>query len=397
MTEEPTQEPDVLPDGPVISQDELRKAEAKQQEEQQEKLAADMVLPAQLAQHLVLNEPKFGQVVASMLASRQLYAMCMYELDMLCETTDFKEMSIENVDLTGLEDFQIPMVQEILINSASVQAQAPFDEKLLFNGMVKTVFPWMQRVTVEHTKKQESAQSKKFDEMNSKRIATELAMGVQWHETAPSNPTADDAFRLQRGRPVMLAGWEPAVRWLLDFITEEAVSTDSNNVNQVLRLNSGGKPKSQDSRIWYVPKSDWENVASTNVSFNQLYAGFADNLVDPVDLLIVDDLRHATPSHAFLPMHSVVNEGQKRFKRWSEAAGCLVIGCILLPRDLQANELHRPEYETLRIHNVLRSVEAKLYDVKGVDWYKITVGLHEVAHVSAEELDAYIPKTIIEP
>ena len=159
--EHPTHAPIELPeDEKVISQEEVHEDAARQLSEEQEKLVADMALPAELAQHLVMNVPEFGQLVASMLASRQLYAMCMYEMDMLCDRTDFKGMGIEEIDTAALEDFQVPMLKEILINSAAVQAQQPFDEKLLFNGFVKTVFPWMQNVVVDHTKQQEEASKK---------------------------------------------------------------------------------------------------------------------------------------------------------------------------------------------------------------------------------------------
>jgi hypothetical protein len=390
--EHPTHAPIELPEGEeVISQGELHDSAAKEVSEEQEKLIADMALPAELAQHLVMNDPEFGQLVASMLASRQLYAMCMYELDMLCERRDLKKEEVE--DIANLEDFHMPMLKEILINSAAVQAQQPFDEKLLFNGFVKTVFPWMQRVVVDHTSKQEEASKKEFDEMNAKRIVTPLKLSVQWY---PDSVT-DTGTELGRTKPVMLIGFEPAVRWVLDKITETALE-DGSNVNQAVRLHSGGPPKYSDPRVWYVPKGEWQDVANTNTEFGKMYAkNVADNLIDPVDLLIVDDLRHATPSSDFSSMHSTANEGQKKLKKWSEKLGCLLIGCVGLSRDLQPNELNRPEFETLRVHNILRAVQAaKMPEVEGEPaTYEITVGTHKFGEATQEELDEYALKTII--
>jgi len=394
--EHPTHAPIELPENEkVVSQDEIQAEAAQKLDEDQQKLVDDMVLPAELAQHLVVNDPTFGQIVASMLASRQLYAMCMYELDMVCDKTDFKGMEVEGVDTASIEDFQVPMLKEILINSAAVQAQQPFDEKLLFNGFVKTVFPWMQKVVIEHTKQQEETNKKAFDEMNAKRIVTSLKLGVQWF---PESVT-DSGAEISRNKPIMLVGLEPAVRWVLDKITEAALE-DGSNVNQTLRLNSGGKPKHSDSRVWYVPKGEWENVANTNTEFGRMYAkNVADSLTDPVDLLIVDDLRHATPSSDFSSMQNVANEGQKKLKKWADKLGCLLIGCVGLPRDLQPNELNRTEFETLRVHNILRAVEAKkMPEVAGESpMYEITIGTQRYGEATQEELDSYAPKTIIEP
>lgn len=386
-----------MEDEKVISQEELQKEAAQELDEEQQKLVEDMTLPAELAQHLVMNDPKFGQVVASMLASRQLYAMCMHEMEMLCEKTDFKEMKKEVEGVENIQDFQIPMLKEILINSAAVQAQQPFDEKLLFNGFVKTVFPWMQQIVVEHTKQQEEANKKAFEEMNAKRIVTPLKLGIQWNPDEVVSDTPPD--EIHRGKPVLLIGPERFVRWILDGIVEAALKDDS-NVNQTLWLNSGGKPKHSSPKVWYVPKGEWKDVAKTNTEFGRMYArNVADNLIDPVDLLIVDDLRHAAPGNDFSSMHSIANEGQKKLKKWADQLGCLLIGCVGLPRDLQPNELNRPEFETLRVHNILRAVEAKkLPEVNDCPVsYEVTIGTHKFGEVTEDELAAYTPKTIIEP
>ena len=380
----------------VITQEELHNEAAEKLIQDQEQLVQDMAIPAELAQHLVLNDPEFGQLVASMLASRQLYAMCMYELDMLCDKKDFTGDEYKDLELSGnVEESHTPMLKEVLINSAAVQAQQPFDEKLLFNGFVKTVFPWMQKVVVEHTKLQEEAHKKEFEEMNAKRIVTPLKLGVQWF---PESVT-DSGAEISRNKPIMLVGLEPAVRWVLDKITEAALAEGS-NVNQAIRLNSGGKPEHSSPKVWYVPKDEWEDVANTNTEFGRMYAkNVADNLIDPVDLLIVDDLKHATPSHDFSSIHFTANEGQRKLKKWSEKLGCLLIGCLVLSRDLQPNELNRPEFETLRIHNILRAVEArKLPQTEGEEsMYEITIGTCKFGEATETELEKYAPKKIITP
>ncbi len=380
----------------VITQEELQNEAAEKLAEEQEQLVQDMAIPAELAQHLVLNDPEFGQLVASMLASRQLYAMCMYELDMLCDKKDFTGKAYKDLELSGdVEESHIPMLKEVLINSAAVQAQQPFDEKLLFNGFVKTVFPWMQQVVVEHNKLQTAAEKKEFDEKNAERIATPINLGVQWFPESLTNTGAE----IGRTKSVMLVGFDPAVRWVLDKITGAALEEGS-NVNQVLVLNSGGKPTHPENEVCYVAKDEWKDVANTNAEFGRMYAkNVADQLTAPVDLLIVDDLRHATPSHDFSSMHFTANEGQKKLKKWCDKLGCLLIGCVGLGRDLQPNELNRPEFETLRMHNILRAVEArKLPAVEGEEAvYEITIGMQAFGEASESELEKYAPKKIITP
>lgn len=380
----------------VITQEELQNEAAEKLTEEHEQLVHDMAIPAELAQHLVLNDSEFGQLVASMLASRQLYAMCMYELDMLCDKTDFTGKAYKNLELSGdVEESHIPMLKEVLINSAAVQAQQPFDEKLLFNGFVKTVFPWMQQVVVEHNKLQTTAEKKEFDDKNAERIATPLNLGVQWFPESVTNSGAE----IGRAKSVMLVGFEPAVRWVLDKITGAALEEGS-NVNQVLVLNSGGKPTHPENEVCYVAEGEWEDVANTNAEFGRMYAkNVADQLTAPVDLLIVDDLRHATPSHDFSSMHFTANEGQKKLKKWCDKLGCLLIGCVGLGRDLQPNELNRPEFETLRTHNILRAVEArKLPTAAGEEaQYEITIGTQIFGEASESELNKYQQKKIITP
>jgi len=127
-----------------------RRAELEAEMTEEEKTAADkMVKVALIANRLIVGDKRYGQLVASMLASRQLYAMCLYELERLCGDTDFKKATKaegeENLEGVGKElpDEQLLMLKEVLVNSAAVQAQQPFEEPHLFKGMIETVFPWM--------------------------------------------------------------------------------------------------------------------------------------------------------------------------------------------------------------------------------------------------------------
>jgi hypothetical protein len=361
-------------------------------------VANAMTNAAAVANRLVKQDSRYGRLVASMLASRQLYAMCLYELERVCGDTDFKKATkVEGEEDLAVDkelpDDQLAMLKEILINSAAVQAQQPFDENLLFNGMVNTVFPWMRDVVSLHNSLQNQQRKTEFLQREEERIAKPIAFNVQFFPSAEES----DGFWLHRQKPVLFVGNRSVLLWLLDHITENALK-QNNNVDQILRLKTGGKPKHSDPRIWYVPKNDWNAIAETNTAFQRLYEqNVMSNLIAPVDLLIVDDLVHARNDLTFASVTTRANESQKKFKRWAEAAGCLLVGCLPLDRDLKANELNMPEFETLRMHNVLRGVSAEKIQVDGQEWCKISVGQHEVARFPSEELDAYKESKIIQP
>ena len=66
-----------------------------------------------------------------------------------------------------------------------------------------------------------------------------------------------------------------------------------------------------------------------------------------------------------------------------------------LDRKLRDKELNTPEYETLRMHNILRGVASETITEDGVEYVKIFVGQHEVGRVPADELETYKESKII--
>ena len=157
-----------------------------------------------------------------------------------------------------------------------------------------------------------------------------------------------------------------------------------------------GAPKVTDSHLVNIPKDVWENCASSNTGFQKIYDFFVyPKLNEPVDLLIVDNLLQTCKGMTSIPITSIANEAQRRFKNWGEKAGALVLGCIPLDRELRANELNGTEYETLRVHNVIRGVVAEPCVVNDTPHFKIYVGQHEVAQIPATELEAFHLSKII--
>ncbi len=125
----------------------------------------DIELVADVANHLARNNLDFKQVIASMLAARQLYGMCLFELDWLCHYTDFSKIYDDQATVAAeaMTAQQQVMFKEVLISAAAMQAQQPFDEKVLFDGMTNTVFPWMQTIVAKHSAWQ-NAEKEKLNE-----------------------------------------------------------------------------------------------------------------------------------------------------------------------------------------------------------------------------------------
>ena len=359
-----------------------------------------MVEVAAIANRLIVGDKRYGQLVASMLASRQLYAMCMQELERLCADTNFKkatkvkdEPNLEGVG-PELNDSQLMMLKEILVNSAAVQAQQPFQEAALFKGMVETVFPWMQETVKVHNTKEREQLREEFMASEAVRATLPVSFDVQIFPQTEE----DTGFWIKRHKPLLFVGERKALRWLVDHILESSIK-QGNNVDQVVRLNSGGKPKhNEDPRLVNVAKDDWAGAAASNDAFKRQYEKLIlSQLVAPVDLLIVDDLVHASGDRdSLFPATSLANGAISKLKRWSEASNSLLISCLPLDRGLMRDELNSPSYETLRTHNVLRGVVAEDITVASEQWCKISVGLHEVARFPIEELDAYKESKIIQ-
>lgn len=348
--------------------------------------ANDMELMAQVANRLVEVDLQYSRLVSSMLASRQLYAMCLYELERLCDETDFKRATKaedkDNIPVgKKLTEEQTLMLKEILVNAAAMQAQQPFEENQLFDGMLKTVFPWMRDVVSKHNEAQAKAQKEAFNEVEKARVATPVSINLPVLSEKPDE-------QIDRNMPVLLVGESKFVRYLIESQISSAADGDG-NVRQIIRLADTETPAEDTAKICFLRKSLWADCTASNDAFQRVYSShILPKLNNPADLLVVDNVRNARLGLDFSSLTTVANEAQKRLKRWAEKAGCLLVGCLPLNRPLKAKELNLPEYETLRIHNILRGVAGEKVTVDGSDYYRIFVGLHEVCCVPTNEVDA---------
>jgi hypothetical protein len=349
---------------------------------QEKDLAAEksMAAIAACANHLMQTKPAFVQVVASMLAARQLYTASMYELDLLIRSLDInKEQSkFEAEQIEWNENHKVAL-KEILINASVAKTYESFDSNTLLKGLIETVLPWLKKVTLHHTQVQTEEKQKENAEKEEKRINTEIDIGFSLHDKA------NNEIKLNRQNSLLFIGESKVVRWLLNKVTKNLLEFGSGS-NQLVRLTLGDSTIT-DPSLASLSEKVWENCAAVNASFQQLYASsIFPQLKNPVDALIVDDISVAFTGLSFSPLLTRANEAQHKLKKWTKTAGALLISGLPLQRELKPNELHLPDYESLRMHNLLRAVVAEPVQVDGVDSFKITVGLNEIATIPAIEL-----------
>ena len=152
---------------PEESQEAVKSVENLQEESQKE--ISDIANEVAALANRLVHKTEFNRLIGGMLASRRLYQMCLYELDLLCDETDFKKASRiegeENLDVQKtLPPERLAFLKEVLINSAAIEAQKPFNENDLFQQMATTVFPWMQEIVVKHNEQERKEQRKGFEE-----------------------------------------------------------------------------------------------------------------------------------------------------------------------------------------------------------------------------------------
>lgn len=364
---------------------------------EEDKVAAiqeDMDLMAKVANRLVQHNLDFSRLVTSMLSSRQLYAMCIYELERLCDETDFKRATkVDGEDNLSvgkkLTDVQSNMLREILINSAAIQAQNPFDENQLIGGMLNTTFPWMRDIVTKHNEAQEKLKKEAYESLEKERVAKPVTINLPINDPGTS-------VDLNRPSSLLFVGEGNAVRWLINKLVKELIA-ETSSVKQVLHL-AANTPVVEDN-IKYLASTDkaWEDCTSSNESFQRFYQTVMGDLSNPVDVLIVDELRNTKLNNTesfTLPVQ--LNDSQRRLKNWAKKAGCLLISCVCLERKLKDGELNLAEYETLRFHNIVRSVTTKEFKDGDKSMVKVLLGVHEVASIPAEELNLFAKKSFLE-
>ena len=354
-------------------------------EEERVRMAEQMTEMAELANKLMPEKSEFKKLVGSMLASRQMYSVCLYELERLTDEYDFSAHLSEGAE--QLTDEQKMMFREVLISAAAATAQRPFEEAVLFQGMVETVFPWLREVVVKHAAKQESDRQRLTEEKTQARLATKIDLGIP---IFPEN-IGESTYELDRTSSVLFVGEEAPLKWLTNHILKH-LAGGIQQLEQILNLTER-ESDFTDSKVQSVSKAAWAGCANTINNTNKQNIVRQKLESDVVDVVLVSDVCTAYREMLSAPRTSVANEAQRKLKPWTDKAGALLVSSLPLTRPLRPNELNMPEYELLRTHNILRGVSAVPTD----DGYQIMVGTQLVAKIPKQDLESYKVSNVIVP
>jgi hypothetical protein len=330
-----------------------------------------------LAQELVVSDQGLRQLVGSMVASRQLYAMAIHDLDLRFESDKLPYSKVAEED-------RVPL-KEIFVSSAATQASHPFEENDLLAGFHNTVIPWMKDVSSLHTAEEARLLKEEYAEAEKVRRAENVSLGL--------GLLPDDEDELDRERSLVLVGWAPALAYLVGKVIDHSLSKalDFNQVIHLAKMSS----KNPDHRLLEIGGKAWENCAKSNSSWGKIFTEkYLDKVSGPVDLFIVSDLSATATGSTFQGVASICSSAQYRLRKWATSMGSAMIGCIPFP-DQQAVELNTPDWEKLRMFSRLRFVSV---ETRTDGNYDILVGrTAKIKNVPKGDVEAYVQSNIIKP
>tara|TARA_R110002020_G_scaffold276042_2_gene491251 strand:- start:15747 stop:16913 length:1167 start_codon:yes stop_codon:yes gene_type:complete len=342
------------------------------------------------AQGLLLSNEGLRQVVGAMLASRQLYAMALHDMDV-------------RVDALEVDEEERDQLREIFISSAASQAANPFREQELFQGMEETVMPWMKDVAEEHNTIEERMQREEIQTAEKERREKNINIGITYTQAESSEDDLADAEfegtkELNRVRTLVLAGWKPAVLWTINHVLEYATSPEAfasslaPKQTVVLTREGGGH---KDPRVMTVGEKGWEDCARSNDSWRRTFQEtYLDKLHEPLDLFVVTDLSHARKGHSFQSDIAKAADAQKKLRKWSTTMGAAFVGGVLLDSK-KLPDFNTPIWEQFRLFTYLRGVAVEERENGN---YDIIVGRHHrIVDVAKGEIDAFSSSDIIIP
>ena len=329
------------------------------------------------AQELVVSDKGIRQLVGAMVASRQLYAMALHDLDYRLDSGRGSYKDIAEEDKSA--------IKEIFVSSAASQAANPFEESALLSGVRDTVIPWMEEVSAAHTAAEDLLLVQEHEAAEKERRSKDVSLGLGLE------PEEEDS--LDRERSLVLVGWGPALSYLSSRIIEHSLSL-AENFNQIIHLTKAAT-KSTDHRLLEIGGTAWENCARSNASWNKMFvAQYLDKLSAPLDLFVVSDLSVTNEGHSFQSAASLASEAQKRLRKWATSMGCAMVGCIPVATQ-KAVDLNTPDWEKLRMFTRLRSVTVNTRDDGN---YDILVGrTGKLENVPKEDIDNFDKSDIIKP
>lgn len=301
-----------------------------------------MLESADIANSIIKNDKQYTKLIATMLASRQLYAFCIHELELLLSDNDQFKTYLPDKEIT---DEHKTIIREVLINAAASQAANPFDEQTLIDALNKLVLPWVNTVAAKHNKLEKTNKEEVLKKSEVERRSKLIPLAL---------PIVDET-EIDRSKSIVLVGEKPVVDWAVSKLND--TFKEDTSIQTVLL--SGNASANLTFNHYTVPKQAWNMFGINKESIKRLFLGLIVNQVsNPPDVLIVSNLLSAFKSDTALWAVKAA-ELQKNLQSIASESGFLLVSGVALDRPLKPNELHQTEYESLKLFNVLRAVTTK--------------------------------------
>ena len=307
--------------------------------------------------------------MAAMLAGRQIYAFAVQELDKLLGT--IHEIKVLDAPVSATADAVTPepkthtedrpphpLAVEVLIQSVANRGNQAFDPTQLLEGMGQIVLPWMHNHLKQLLVAQEEYKNKAIEAAKAARKAHRVPIGI------PLDKGLDG--RLDRTKGLVLVGYGPAVRYLLDYAVNTALAVRDedhpNKVLSVIRFCEQMPQASQHERLARMPRKLWERISGSDKVLGQLLHDHIFNQMRTLqDLVVADDLTGlGRDLSAGRRQDHEINayraaDGCKMLLKWAKHSGFALLAGVPSPTEKPVG-LREGAWEHLRSQVTVRSV-----------------------------------------
>jgi|688.fasta_scaffold29027_8 hypothetical protein len=328
-----------MTDTPVATQDEAV-------------LMRDMELVAVAANQLAATSKPIVEILNSMIILRQLHTLVLQELDHLFDSEEFSTLKLP--EALNQPATEIPLtadrkakLKEVFVNAAAMKAQDEFEIRRVLFGTDAVLLPKLKEIATRMITAGENQRRSEAEAAEKARIETAITFD-HIHGCV-----------FKRDRPLLFVGAKQDLQLVLDQLTRDLL-VDHQSF-QAVRLGCTA-PVASDPRLVTVPQDAWKHVCESGKAFQRLYETvIGSQLTNPVDVLIVDDLRLTVQAPDFFSSESVANKSQHRLAKWCREAGCLLVGAAVL-REGETLTDNSPLFEHNNVFVIERSPSYKLPD-----------------------------------
>lgn len=328
---------------------------------------------AEDARVLIQEHEDIRMVLASLIASRQLYAVAYREMERLLDSYEFLDEQENSRE-------PHPLVGEVLVQTASAEGSRAFDEQVLFKGLTETVFPWLKKIVAEHEDEDAKAVEAAQAAADKRRRKTPIYTGV--HTDRGGEPLLD------RERPLILVGQPDPLRFVLRHIVQAALEHEYEDVQSCVIVNLADKhvdPRDAHARLIRLAREDWENCTRSGRGMSELFAKHVyDSLPALPDLFVVEDLPacHQPPiGRTKLSRDAAL--AQKRIMDVARDVGAGLVGGIPVT-DGSEEDLTSGQWQSINAYCTLRPVRViKEADDLPEGFVRIQVG-RSAFHIDVE-------------